>query len=197
MSAVAPVRRVVGTVAPLPRANVDTDQIIPKQFLKRLERTGYGAFLFHDWRRRPDGSPDPDFVLNQPEYTGARILVTGANFGCGSSREHAAWALAEYGFGAVIAPSLADIFRSNCYQTGIVPVTLPAGDVDAFMERAIDRPGYTARVDVAAREVVGSDGFRALFVLDPFRARCLIEGMDEIAATLEHEGAIAAYEEGR
>lgn len=194
MEAVGTIR---GTMAPLPRANVDTDQIIPKQFLKRIERTGYGDFLFHDWRTREDGTPDPDFVLNREPWTDARILVAGRNFGCGSSREHAAWALADFGFGAVVAPSFADIFRTNCFQTGIVPVRLEGDAVSALLVRAAERPGYRLRVDVETGRVEGEDGFEADFPLDPFRRRCLLEGLDEIALTLEHEDEIEAYERAR
>ena len=190
------VRSVAGVVAVLDRADVDTDQIIPKQFLKRIERTGYGAFLFNDWRFRPDGSLNPDFPLNRPECDGARILVAGRNFGCGSSREHAAWALHDYGFGAVIAPGFADIFIGNCYQTGIVPVQLPDADVEALMRRASGR-SYRATVDLETLEIQFEDGLRIPFQIDPFRRHCLMNGLDDISLTLEHEGAIARYEAER
>ncbi len=189
------VREVAGVVAVLDRADVDTDQIIPKQFLKRIERTGYGEFLFNDWRYRPDGSPNPDFELNQPALKGARILVGGRNFGCGSSREHAAWALHEYGFRAVIAPAFADIFLSNCYQTGIVPVQLPEADVRALMERAAKAP-WRATVDLEAMEVRG-DGLTIPFQLDPFRRDCLMNGLDDIGLTLQHDADIGRYERER
>ncbi len=192
-----PVAFVEGIVAPLERADVDTDQIIPKQFLKRIERTGYGDFLFHDWRRRPDGTLDPQFVLNRAEYAGARILLAGRNFGCGSSREHAAWALADHGFGAVVAPSLADIFRENCFQTGIVPVELPEREVESLVGRARQRPGYRVLVDVAAGTIAGDDGFLARFELDPFRRRRLLEGLDDVGLTLQHDREIAAFEARR
>ena len=190
------VRSVAGVVAVLDRADVDTDQIIPKQFLKRIERTGYGAFLFNDWRFRPDGSLNPDFPLNRPEFDGARILVAGRNFGCGSSREHAAWALHDYGFRAVIAPDFADIFIGNCYQNGIVPVQLPDADVEALMRRASGRP-YRATVDLETLEIQFEDGLRIPFQIDPFRRHCLMNGLDDISLTLEHEGAIARYEAER
>jgi len=190
-------RKVEGIVAALDRVDVDTDQIIPKQFLKRVERTGYGAYLFNDWRYLPDGTPNPEFELNQPELAGARILVSGRNFGCGSSREHAAWALHDYGFRAVIAPSYADIFLSNCYQTGIVPVVLPEAQVSDLLRRAGEKRGYRATVDVEALEVRGEDGFIASFELDPFRRHCLLEGLDDIGLTLEHEVDIARFEQER
>ena len=189
-------RQVTGVVAPLDRVDVDTDQIIPKQFLKRVERSGYGAFLFNDWRYLTDGSPNPDFELNRPELRDAKILVSGRNFGCGSSREHAAWALHDYGFRAVIAPSYADIFLSNCYQTGIVPVTLPEARVSELIRRALGG-AWRATVDLEALEIWSEDGFRVSFELDLFRRRCLMEGLDEIGLTLEHEVDITRYERER
>lgn len=191
-----PVRRVEGVVAPMDRTDVDTDQIVPKQFLKRITKTGYGDVLFHDRRYRPDGSPDPAFVLNDPRFRHARILVAGRNFGCGSSREHAAWALADRGFRAVVAPGLADIFRSNCFQTGIVPVELPEDDAARFLHRAMASP-YRAVVDLEECEIRGEDGLRIAFELDPFRRRCLMEGLDDIDLTLRKEAAIEAFEVGR
>jgi 3-isopropylmalate/(R)-2-methylmalate dehydratase small subunit len=190
-------RKVEGIVAAIDRVDVDTDQIIPKQFLKRVERTGYGAYLFNDWRYLADGSPNPDFELNRPELQGAKVLVSGRNLGCGSSREHAAWALHDYGFRAVIAPSFADIFLSNCYQTGIAPVQLSEAQVGELIRRALDRRGYRATVDLEALEVRGQDGFVAPFTLDPFRRRCLMEGLDDIGLTLEHEDDITRYERER
>ena len=190
------VREVTGVVAVLDRADVDTDQIIPKQFLKRIERTGYGAFLFNDWRFLPDGSPDHDFLLNQPKLQGARILVAGRNFGCGSSREHAAWALYDYGFRAVVSSSFADIFLENCYQTGIVPVLLPEPELAHLMECAARVP-YRATVDVEAMTVQGEDGLTIPFQLDPFRRHCLMNGLDDIGLTLEHEVDITRYETER
>ena len=189
-------RQIEGVVAPLDRVDVDTDQIIPKQFLKRVERSGYGAFLFNDLRYLTDGSPNPAFELNRPKLQGAKILVSGRNFGCGSSREHAAWALHDYGFRAVIAPSYADIFLSNCYQTGIVPVELPEEQVGELIRRAL-AGGYRTTVDLEALEIRSEDGFRASFELDLFRRRCLMEGLDDIGLTLEHEADIARYERER
>jgi 3-isopropylmalate/(R)-2-methylmalate dehydratase small subunit len=192
---VKPFLRVEGPVAPLDRVDVDTDQIIPKQFLKRVERTGYGSFLFHDWRFDEDGIPDPDFVLNRSPYREAPILVAGRNFGCGSSREHAAWALVDFGIRAVVAPSFADIFRTNAYQNGLLPVVLPEEDVRRLLDAAREEPGYRMAVDLEALIVQGQDGFRASFEVDPFRRRCLLEGMDDIDLTLLHEERIQAYEE--
>ena len=183
-----------GMVAPLDRVDVDTDQIIPKQFLKRIERTGYGQFLFHDWRNRPDGTPDPDFVLNRPEHLSATVLVTGRNFGCGSSREHAAWALLEHGFRAVISSGFADIFKSNCYQNGLLPVELSAAEVAHVMASAQSEGGCRLTVDLEAQEVRDEDNWSATFSIDPFQRRCLLEGLDDIALTLQHEARIDAYE---
>ena len=189
-------RRVEGVVAPLDRDDVDTDQIIPKQFLKRTERTGYGEVLFHDWRYRSDGTPEPGFVLNREPWNRAKILVGGRNFGCGSSREHAAWALFDFGIRAVVAPSFADIFLSNCFQTGIAPVALPEAAVRALVERS--RAGaYSAVVDLETLELRGEDGLAFAFEMDPFRRRCLMEGTDDIGLTLRHEEDIAAYERER
>ena len=190
--------KVDGIVAAIDRVDVDTDQIIPKQFLKRVERTGYGQFLFNDWRYDSGDvtKPNPEFELNRPEVAGAKILVSGRNFGCGSSREHAAWALHDYGFRAVIAPSYADIFLSNCFQTGIVPVLLTDAEVDDLMKRAL-KGGYRATVDVEKLEVRGEDGFKASFTLDPFRRHCLMNGLDDIGLTLEHEPDITRYERER
>jgi 3-isopropylmalate/(R)-2-methylmalate dehydratase small subunit len=191
-----PLESVEGIVAALDRADVDTDQIIPKQFLKRVERTGYGPFLFNDWRFDPDGTERPDFELNHPALEGARILVAGRNFGCGSSREHAAWALHDYGFRVVISSSFADIFLGNCYQTGIAPVQLPEQQVRELMRRA-QRVPYRATVDLVSMTVRGQDGLTIPFQLDPFRRRCLMEGLDDIGLTLEHEGDIARFERER
>jgi len=184
----------IGLAAPLDRANVDTDQIIPKQFLKRIERTGFGQFLFYDWRFRPDGEPHPDFVLNQPRYAGASVMIAGKNFGCGSSREHAPWALGDYGFRAIIAPSFADIFANNCAKNGMLPVTLPEAEVATLMRRARDMSGYRVTVNLVQCTVSDDLGFSAGFEIDPFRRRCLLEGLDDIGLTLEHESEIADYE---
>ncbi len=192
-----PFRVHTGPAAPLDRANVDTDQIIPKQFLKRIERTGFGQFLFYDWRYTHEGRPDPSFVLNEPRYEGASVLIAGRNFGCGSSREHAPWALADYGFRAVVAPSFADIFRNNCTKNGIVPVVLSDELVGELLRRAADGEGYRVTVDLERREVRDDAGFAATFEFDEFRRYCLLEGLDDIGLTLRHEAEIAAYEQRR
>jgi len=183
-----------GVAAALPRVNVDTDQIIPKQFLKRIERTGFGKHLFHDWRYLPDGSPDPDFELNTPQARGATILVAGPNFGCGSSREHAPWALGDYGIRAIIAPSLADIFYNNCCQNGLLAVRLEDAAVRALFALAERAEPFELTVDLRVMRVTGPDGFRATFDMDPYRRQMLLEGLDEIGQTLRQELRIAAYE---
>jgi 3-isopropylmalate/(R)-2-methylmalate dehydratase small subunit len=192
-----PFRIHTGVPAPLERPNVDTDQIIPKQFLKRIERTGFGQFLFYDWRFRADGSPDPSFVLNEPRYAGASILVAGRNFGCGSSREHAPWALLDYGFRAVVAPSFADIFMNNCTKNGILPVVLAEEDVAELSGRARTVEGYRLTIDLERRAVTDESGFNATFEIDDFRRQCLLEGLDDIALTLRREVEIRAYESRR
>jgi 3-isopropylmalate/(R)-2-methylmalate dehydratase small subunit len=187
-----------GVVAALERANVDTDQIIPKQFLKRVERTGFGPALFHDWRYLADGSPNPQFVLNQPKAIGASILLAGANFGCGSSREHAPWALAESGFRAVVAESFADIFFANCCQNGLLPVRLSAGEMQELFSRYGSAPGaYWLTVDLVENRISDASGFSAGFTLDEYRRESLLQGLDEIGRTLRHEAAIAAFERHR
>ena len=192
-----PFRKHTGLVAPLERANVDTDQIIPKQFLKRIERTGFGEFLFFDWRYLPDSKPDPSFMLNHKRYQGATILVTGKNFGCGSSREHAPWSLLEYGFRVIIAPSFADIFANNCFKNGMLPVVLAETDVAEIMARAIKLDGYQLRVDLE-RQVVEDDlGMSVPFSVGEFQRYCLMEGLDDIGLTLQHEADIRAYEADR
>jgi 3-isopropylmalate/(R)-2-methylmalate dehydratase small subunit len=187
-----------GRVAALPRANVDTDQIIPKQFLKRIERTGFGPALFFDWRYLPDGLPDPAFELNAPKAAGATLLLTGENFGCGSSREHAPWALAQYGFRAVLAPSFADIFHGNCCQNGLLPVTLSANAVEELFRRYQSSPaGYELTVDLLTTTVRDARGFQSAFEIPAYRRDMLLQGLDEIGRTLRHEDAIAAFERGR
>jgi 3-isopropylmalate/(R)-2-methylmalate dehydratase small subunit len=181
--------------APLDRSNVDTDQIIPKQFLKRIERTGYGDFLFYDWRRTASGEPDPSFVLNDPRYQGAKILIAGKNFACGSSREHAAWALSDYGFRAVIAPTFADIFFSNAGKNGIVLVRLSEEQVAHLLHNAQTIPNYQLTVNLAEQTVTDSQGFSATFEIDPFRKFCLIEGLDDIGLTLRHAAALDTFEQ--
>jgi 3-isopropylmalate/(R)-2-methylmalate dehydratase small subunit len=194
---VEPFTRLTGKVAPLPRPNVDTDQIIPKQFLKRIERTGFGEFAFYDWRYLPDGRPNPDFELNKPEYQGAEILVTGRNFGCGSSREHAPWALREMGFRVIIASSFADIFYNNCIQNGMLPVVLPEEQVQEIIRRAQQKPGYTLSVNLETQTLYDSEGFEEAFEIDPFVKHRLLNGLDDIGLTLQHEAEIAAFEARR
>jgi 3-isopropylmalate/(R)-2-methylmalate dehydratase small subunit len=189
-----PFRKHQGKVAPLLRANVDTDQIIPKQFLKRIERTGFGEFLFHDWRRSLDGRSDPDFVLNQPRYQGATILVAGRNFGCGSSREHAVWALADFGFRALIAPSFADIFAGNCLKNGVLTVRLGEAETERIARRASEDAGYLLTIDLERLAVSDDRGLHARFEIDDFSRRSLLEGLDDTGLTLEHEVEIALYE---
>ncbi len=184
-----------GIVAPLDRANVDTDQIIPKQFLKRIERTGFGEFLFYDWRFLQNGEEQKTFVLNQPRYRGASILVAGKNFGCGSSREHAPWALADYGFRAIVAPSFADIFANNCMKNGLLPVTLAVAEVAAIIENARSVDKYQLTVDLESRSVRDGGGFSASFAIDDFQRHCLLEGLDDIGLTLLYEADITAFEQ--
>ena len=193
-----PFKTLTGIAAPLDRANVDTDQIIPKQFLKRIERTGFGQFLFFDWRYQADGTtPDPSFELNAPQLAGATILIAARNFGSGSSREHAPWALGDYGFRCVIAPSYADIFYNNCFQNGILPITLPEEQVAQLMKRAQEKLGYEVTVDLPAQTITAEDGLRFEFEIDPFRKHRLVNGLDDIGMTLQHEAAIAQFEESR
>jgi 3-isopropylmalate/(R)-2-methylmalate dehydratase small subunit len=198
--------KLTGTVAPLDRVNVDTDAIIPKQFLKSIKRSGFGPNLFDEWRYLDHGEPgmdpsarrpNPDFVLNLPRYRSATILLARDNFGCGSSREHAVWALADYGFRVVIAPSFADIFYNNCFKNGVLPIALPADVVDGLFAAAAATPGYQLSVDLAAQAVITPAGARHEFAIDPFRKRCLLGGLDEIGLTLQHRSQITAYEDRR
>jgi 3-isopropylmalate/(R)-2-methylmalate dehydratase small subunit len=189
-----PFHKHTGRVALLDRANVDTDQIIPKQFLKHIERTGFGEFLFYDWRFLPNGEPNTSFSLNYPRYRSASILVTGKNFGCGSSREHAPWALADFGFRALIAPSFADIFANNCMKNGLLPVVLTEAEVAELGKRAREIDEYEITVDLQDRRVMDSLGFSAGFAIDEFQRHCLLEGLDDIGLTLQHESEITAYE---
>ncbi len=186
-----------GLVAAMDRSNVDTDQIIPKQFLKRIERTGFGAFLFFDWRFLEDGTPNPEFELNCPDLEGASILLARQNFGCGSSREHAPWALDDYGFRILIAPSFADIFYNNCFQNGLLPIVLDAEAIEDLFTRANTYPGYTLSVQLAENLILDDHGLKQSFEIDPFRKHCLLHGLDDIALTLEHAERIAAYEAAR
>ena len=193
-----PFDKLDGVVLPMNRVNVDTDQVIPKQFLKRVERTGFGEFLFYNWRYNDDGTPNADFVLNKPGYEDAQILVAGRNFGSGSSREHAPWALGQYGFRVVIAPSFADIFHNNCFQNGLLPIVLPEETVHRIIENAESDPGYRLNVDLEAQRVWDeSEDVAASFSVEPFRRYCLLNGLDDIGLTLEHEDAISAFESSR
>jgi 3-isopropylmalate/(R)-2-methylmalate dehydratase small subunit len=189
-----PFRTLTTLAAPLDRTNVDTDQIIPKQFLKRIERTGYGDFLFYDWRRTPAGDSDPAFVLNDPRYKGAQILIAGKNFACGSSREHAAWALSDFGFRVVIAPTFADIFFSNAGKNGIVLVRLREEQVAQLLHNAKTISGYRLTVSLEEQTVTDDSGFKATFEVDPFRKFCLLEGLDDIGLTLHHAAALDTFE---
>jgi len=189
-----PFRTHKGKVVPLDRANIDTDQIIPKQFLKRIERTGFGEFLFYDWRRTKDGSHDPSFALNHPRHAGASVLVTGKNFGCGSSREHAVWALEDFGFRAVIASSFADIFANNCVKNGVLTIVLTEAEVEEIVRRATEQPNYHLAIDLEKSQVSDDSGFNATFQIDEFTRHCLLEGLDDIGLTLKHEPEITAYE---
>jgi 3-isopropylmalate/(R)-2-methylmalate dehydratase small subunit len=193
-----PINVLTSTAAPLDISNIDTDQIIPKQFLKRIERTGYGEFLFFDWRRIQEGpnsgQPNESFVLNQPQYANAKILIAGKNFGCGSSREHAAWALTDFGFLAVIAPSFADIFFSNAGKNGMILVRLPEAEVNTLTHRSAANPNHTITINLEAQTVIDDQGFSAHFDIDPFRKYCLLNGLDDIGLTLRHESELDSYE---
>ncbi|MBV9525714.1 MAG: 3-isopropylmalate dehydratase small subunit [Candidatus Dormibacteraeota bacterium] len=191
-----PFRREHGVLVPLDRSDVDTDQIIPKQHLKRIERSGYGDHLFEDWRRTPSGTPREEFVLNIPAYRHGSVLAAGRNFGCGSSREHAVWALMDHGFRAVVAESFADIFRSNALKCGLLPVTLPAHQVRALLDLALESPGVEVTVDLETQTVT-ADTLRFSFELPDAERRGLLEGLDDIALTLRHAPDIAAHEAGR
>lgn len=198
-----PINTITSIAAPLDISNIDTDQIIPKQFLKRIERTGYGEFLFFDWRRIQEGpavpkemvgQPDPTFVLNNAAYAGAKILIAGKNFGCGSSREHAAWALADFGFLVVIAPSFADIFFSNAGKNGMVLVRIPEPDIELLTHRSTQNPTHTITVNLEAQTITDDAGYTGTFEIDPFRKHCLLNGLDDIALTMRHESELKAYE---
>ncbi len=192
------INTLTSNAAPIDISNIDTDQIIPKQFLKRIERTGYGEFLFFDWRRIQEGEaagqPNPDFVLNNPAYAGAKILIAGKNFGCGSSREHAAWALTDFGFLAVIAPSFADIFFSNAGKNGMILVRLPESDVNLLSHRSATNPDHQITINLEAQTITDDQGFSATFEIDPFRKYCLLNGLDDIGLTLRHQSELDAYE---
>ncbi len=192
-----PFRTHQGIVAPLDRANIDTDAIIPKQFLKRIERSGFGQFLFYDWRFNEDGSKIHDFLLAKEPYSQASVLVAGPNFGCGSSREHAPWALLDYGFRVIISSSYADIFFNNCFNNGILPIVLPAETVDRLLKDAQNRPGMMLNVDLEEEVVIEEDGTRHSFIVDPYRKMRLLNGFDDIGLTLQHESDITRFEESR
>jgi len=194
---VDPFTQHTGLVAPLDRVDVDTDQIIPKQFLKSIARTGFEAGLFYDWRFLPDGEPNPEFVLNNPRYQGASVLVSGRNFGSGSSREHAPWALQQFGFRAVIAPSFADIFRNNCFQNGFLPVVLPEPIVRQIMDRAEREPGYRVSIDLEQQTVSDERDTLSTFDIDPAVKHRLLNGLDDIGLTLQHATEISAFEQRR
>ena len=187
--------KLTGVAAPLPMINVDTDMIIPKQFLKTIKRTGLGGALFHEMRTREDGSLNPDFVLNKPAYQKAQILVAGENFGCGSSREHAPWALLDFGIKCVIAPSFADIFYNNCFKNGILPIALPQADVDKLMDDAERGANARVSIDLEAQEIRGPDGGLIKFEVDAFRKQCLLNGWDDIGLTMRTEDKIATFEQ--
>lgn len=191
-----PLIRLDGLAAPLNRINVDTDQIVPKQFLKRIGKTGFADALFFDWRFLPNGDPDPDFVLNRPEYRGAEVLITGRNFGCGSSREHAPWALRDFGFRALVAPSFADIFRQNCYRNGLLPIEVPEAIAQQMLMHA-ERSGYRVCVDLETLTISDTYGFAHTFTMDDFWRQCMMNGTDEIELTLQRQPEIVAYERTR
>ncbi len=190
-----PFTKHTGRVVTMDRANVDTDQIIPKQFLKRIERTGFGEFLFWDWARDEDGEPIADFELNRPAVQGASVLIVRQNFGCGSSREHAPWALEDWGFRVLVAPSFADIFYNNCFKNGMLPIVLSEAEVDDLFQRAAAHPGYELTADLESCTLSDDFGLKLQFDVEPFRRQCLLEGLDDIGMTLAHEDKIAAYEQ--
>jgi 3-isopropylmalate/(R)-2-methylmalate dehydratase small subunit len=185
-----------GKVAPLDRVNVDTDQMVPKQFLKALTKEGFGRILFYDWRYLPDEKPNPEFVLNYPRYKGATVLLTRANFGCGSSREHAPWAIDDYGFRAIIAPSYADIFYNNCFKNGILPATLSEEQVEELFQRTEKEEGYSLSIDLPSQIIRDKHGLEYKFEIAPSRKEVLLKGLDDIGTSLQHEAAIGAYEKG-
>jgi 3-isopropylmalate/(R)-2-methylmalate dehydratase small subunit len=189
-----PFKKHTGLVAPLDRVNVDTDQMVPKQFLKALTREGFGRTLFYDWRYLPGEKPNPEFVLNFPRYKGASVLLARANFGCGSSREHAPWAILDYGFHAIIAPSYADIFYNNCFKNGILPVTLPDDKMDELFRRVEKKEAYALTVDLETQTVTDESGLKWSFEVDPFRRECLLNGWDDIGLSLRFADKIADYE---
>ncbi|MCF6093081.1 3-isopropylmalate dehydratase small subunit [Microaerobacter geothermalis] len=190
-----PFTQLSGIVAPVDRVNVDTDAIIPKQFLKRIERSGFGQFLFYEWRFDENGEVNPHFEPNKPRYQGASILLTRANFGCGSSREHAPWALLDYGFKVIIAPSFADIFYNNCFKNGILPIQLSEELVDQLFQKVYQKEGYTLTVNLEENKITDSEGLSIPFEVDPYRRECLLRGLDDIGISLKYENEIRSYEE--
>ena len=192
-----PFKKLSGVAAPLNMINVDTDMIIPKQFLKTIKRTALGSALFHEMRTRPDGSENPDFVLNKPAYKKAQILIAGANFGCGSSREHAAWSLLDFGIKCVISTSFADIFYNNCFKNGILPIVLPQAEIDKLMDDAERGANAIISIDLEAQEIRGPDGGMIKFEIDAFRKQCLINGWDDVGLTLRNESRISDFEAKR
>lgn len=192
-----PFTKMTGLVAPVDRVNVDTDAIIPKQFLKRIERSGFGQFLFYEWRWDEQGNVIPDFNLNKPRYQGASVLISRANFGCGSSREHAPWAILDYGFRCVIAPSFADIFYNNCFKNGILPIKLSEEQVEELFQRTEAQEGYKLNVDLENKVITDDSGLSIAFDMDEHRRQFLLQGLDDIGLTLKHEDAISAYEAKR
>ncbi len=192
-----PFSKHTGLVLPFDRVNVDTDQMVPKQFLKLQTKQGYGRVLFYDWRYLPGDKPNPDFILNWPRYKGASVLLARAGFGCGSSREHAPWAIADYGFRVILAPNYADIFYSNCFMSGLLPVILPESQIDELFRRAESQEGYSLTVDLPAQTITDAAGLNYRFEIDEFRKHILLEGLDEIGLTLKHEAKIAEYENAR
>ena len=192
-----PFSKHTGVVLPLDRINVDTDQMVPKQFIKLQTKLGFGRVLFYDWRYLPGETPNPDFILNQPRYKGASVMLARANFGCGSSREHAPWAVADYGFRVLIAPSYADIFYNNCFKNGILPVTLPEETMNELFKRAEKEPGYSLTTDLPQQIVSDAHGLNVKFEIDAFRKHVLLEGLDDIGMSLKHEAAISSYEHAR
>ncbi|NWL87230.1 MULTISPECIES: 3-isopropylmalate dehydratase small subunit [unclassified Paenibacillus] len=187
--------KVTGIVGPVDRVNVDTDAIIPKQFLKRIERTGFGQFLFYEWRFDTEGNVNPEFELNKPRYSGASVLISRANFGCGSSREHAPWSILDYGFRCVIAPSFADIFYNNCFKNGILPIKLSEEQVEELFQRTAQHEGYKLSVDLESKTITDEFGLSLSFDLDEHRRQFLLQGLDDIGLTLQHEELITAYEQ--
>jgi 3-isopropylmalate/(R)-2-methylmalate dehydratase small subunit len=190
-----PFTKHTGLVAPMDRVNVDTDQMVPKQFLKLLTREGFGRVLFYDWRYLPGEKPNPDFVLNYPRYKGASVLVAGTNFGCGSSREHAPWAILDYGFRAILAPNYADIFYNNCFKNGILPVTLSNEQIEELFARTEKNEGFSLTVDLEKQLVTDGKDLQYSFTIDPFRRECLLKGLDDIGLTLVHETDISTFEQ--